>query len=61
MNHRHRPSKSTVGPFFGPVNTNKRRAAHGNICVRETCRCGATRLVNRNGVHVERGHWTADR
>jgi len=34
-------------------------AAHGGITVREKCACGAVRLVNRNGNHVEIGAWEA--
>ena len=39
--------------------TEENRAAAGNICDRETCRCGAERYVNRNGRHEELGVWRA--
>ncbi len=59
-NHRHRPVKSAIRPFFGPVSTTPTRAAHGGICIHETCICGATRRQNRNGRHLERGVWIED-
>jgi hypothetical protein len=31
--------------------------AHGNICVIDTCSCGAVRKTNINGNHIERGPW----
>lgn len=36
----------------------EKRAAHGNVCVVDTCRCGAERQTNVNGRHVERGPWS---
>ena len=36
-------------------------AAHGGEEVTEVCECGATRRVNRNGVHREVGHWISER
>lgn len=57
--HRHKAEKSTDRPFMGAVSTNENRAAHGGICVVETCQCGATRRTNVNGRHVEAGKWVA--
>lgn len=36
------------------------RAAAGNICVHETCSCGATRATNVNGRHEETSGWVLD-
>jgi hypothetical protein len=36
------------------------RAAHGNITRELTCTCGAIRLININGRHVEEGPWAVD-
>lgn len=46
-----RPYNGTVAPFHANP------AAHGHVCVVQTCRCGATRATNVNGDHVERGPW----
>lgn len=44
--------------FSGGVARDENRAAHGGICqVWECPDCGAFRLLNRNGHHVERGPW----
>ncbi len=60
MSHVHRPdpSRTVTRPFAGPVSKYENRAAHGNVCEVFTCKCGATRLVNINGNHIERGDWT---
>ncbi len=55
--HTHRMSRSRDRGFSGPVRQPENRAAHGGICVIDTCACGATRHTNRNGLHVERGAW----
>ena len=56
-NHRPDPKKTTVAGFAGPIpGARENRRAHGNIRIRETCRCGATRLTNRNAGD-ERGPW----
>jgi len=59
MEHKHHAKTSETRPFWGPVATGARAnpAAHGGITRRETCSCGATRKVNVNGVHVEKGRW----
>jgi hypothetical protein len=54
----HRAMGTKEGPFLGPVSRDERRAAHGNICITETCACGATRKTNVNGVHFEQGVWS---
>ena len=41
--------------------TEENRAAHGGIAWTETCLdCGATRNINSNGNHVEKGPWWND-
>lgn len=56
--HKHRAKSETTGPFFGPVSPRQNSAAHGNVCVRAVCSCGAVRLTNVNGSHAERGVWS---
>jgi len=58
-NHIHRaaPGLTTERAFCGPVSDRENPAAHGNICVIYKCNCGAERLENVNGRHVERGEW----
>jgi hypothetical protein len=48
-----------MGPITNPVG-GENRAAHGNITITESCRCGMERRINVNGRHVERGHWVND-
>ena len=55
--HRPDPTLATVRPFSGAVAKRQNRAAHGNVCVVDRCRCGAERRSNINGQHVERGKW----
>lgn len=57
--HKHRPVKGLTETrcFLGPVAWPENPAAHGNVTEWQTCRCGATRAVNVNGLHVERGPW----
>lgn len=57
MAHRHRAHTSRDRCYSGPVKEPANPAAHGNICVIDTCRCGAERRTNINGRHVERGPW----
>mgnify|MGYP000909931641 CR=1 FL=1 len=57
MSHAHRMHKVTVRPFSGPVSKYVNEAAHGNVTEEHTCTCGATRKVNVNGRHIERGPW----
>jgi hypothetical protein len=47
----HRAIGSTERPYNGSV-------SRGNICIVETCACGATRSTNVNGVHFEQGVWS---
>jgi hypothetical protein len=59
--HEHTIETRVVG-YSAPVAvhpyTEENPAAHGNICVTEQCtRCGADRLKNINGNHVEYGTW----
>jgi len=54
----HRAESTRVSGFTGPVSRDENRAAHGNICETETCRCGAERSTNINQHHVERGIWS---
>jgi len=59
--HTHRAVKNLSRDycFSGPVSDRENRAAHGNICTVDTCKCGATRRTNVNGRHIEKGQWTA--
>jgi len=56
--HLHSPA-NTSHPrcFTGPVSSIQNHAAHRGIRYVETCRCGASRSVNSNGVHTESGPW----
>lgn len=54
----HRAISEQVYCFSGPiVSAEENRAAHGNICRVEECRCGARRLANINQHHIEQGLW----
>ena len=57
MSHRHRTALVETRPFSGPVSKYVNEAAHGNVTEEHTCTCGATRKVNVNGRHIERGPW----
>lgn len=50
--------RSETRAFSGPIHgADYNRAAHGNVCITEHCRCGATRTSNLNGAHQEVGEW----
>lgn len=53
----HRAARTETLPFDGPVSRDENRAAHGNVCLVETCKCGARRRTNINQRHEERGAW----
>jgi hypothetical protein len=57
--HHHVPvaSLTRIAGFSGPVSCDENRAAHGNICEVEYCRCGARRARNVNQCHVEQEPW----
>lgn len=55
--HRPLPWLTADYGFSGAVAQPENRAAHGNICQRETCRCGAVRRTNVNGAHTETTGW----
>lgn len=57
MSHKHRAAVSRDRCFTGPVSELENRLAHGNICVHETCSCGAERLTNINGGASESSGW----
>lgn len=60
--HRHRCATSIIVGYTGTVPRpvcGENRAAHGAVCVVETCACGAVRRTNSNGRHDERGAWIA--
>lgn len=58
MVHRHQPQgEPEIRPFSAPVAQPENRAAHGNIVEHARCACGAVRLRNRNGRHVESSGW----
>lgn len=61
--HRHRPVPRLTWTtcYRGSVSWPGNPAAHGNITEHEVCACGATRAVNVNGLHVERGPWKLPR
>jgi hypothetical protein len=47
-------------PFQGPIHGARLNpAAHGNVCIVATCRCGAARRSNVNQRHAERGPWVS--
>lgn len=56
--HTHRVYRSHERPFMGPARLDRQNpAAWGDRTVMATCKCGAVRLANYNGPHVERGLW----
>jgi hypothetical protein len=60
--HRATAGKTITKTFdFEATNEEKQvnRRAHGGVVDIETCRCGATRRICRNGRHEERGDWTS--
>ena len=62
MNHKHRAKYERTGPFFGasqPAHHGNglAHAAHGNVTVVATCRCGATRASHHNGRHAQYETW----
>lgn len=59
MAHRHTVETSRTSCFSGPVSRDENPSAHGGITEHQTCSCGATRRININGGHVEKGHWVA--
>jgi hypothetical protein len=56
--HRHRTIGTTTRCYTGPVRSPENRAAHGNVCHVDRCLCGAERLTNVNGPHVEQSEWS---
>ena len=61
MSHQHRriPTKRTIRTYQHPVANIERQnlSAHGGLCYRDRCLCGAHRDTNVNGRHEERGEW----
>lgn len=58
MAHVHRAAQQSEKPFTGPVRQfYQNPKAHGWMTLHQTCACGATRRINRNGTHTERGIW----
>jgi len=56
--HKHRvKTESQPHCYNGPVAWPENPSAHGSLVVKQTCSCGATRSVNRNGGHKEVGLW----
>jgi hypothetical protein len=55
--HKHRSKKAHTIPFFGAVSSKANPAAHGGSCNVFECACGATKKVNVNGTHLEKGEW----
>lgn len=59
---RHKPVRTRVMPFSGPVARRENPRAHGGSCEVETClACGAERATNLNAGAVERGAWGPSR
>ena len=60
--HQHRVATMSARPFVGCVALAGQcsPASHGTITRVQTCRCGATRQVNSDGLYGdERGSWVA--
>lgn len=57
--HTHRAQRGvSMRPFMGPARLDHQNpAAWGDRTAVSTCKCGAVRLTNYNGPHVERGPW----
>lgn len=56
--HRHRSKISRDSAFFGSIVSAKPNPkAHGGHTITDTCTCGAVRMTNINGNHMERGKW----
>lgn len=57
--HRRIPTRMTVRSYQAPVAAPEEQnpSAHGNLCMRDMCACGAVRDTNVNGRHQERGPW----
>jgi hypothetical protein len=51
--HVHSAARSKTYPYTGAVTGGDAQnpAAHGNICIMESCCCGARRYANVNGRH----------
>ena len=59
---RHKPVRTRVLPFTGPVARRENPRALGGSCEVETClACGAERRTNLNAGAVERGAWGPSR
>jgi len=57
-NHYHHPSYEPPAPYHRCVAPGACvQAAHGGHRLRQECDCGALRVVNINGRHVEHGPW----
>ena len=55
--HRHRTKITVTRCYTAPVAHPGNPAAHGSVCRIDVCKCGAVRMTNVNGMHVERGEW----
>ena len=56
--HRHRPKTSKMFGWSGCVSGGGNcGTAHGGVTYRETCSCGAERLVESNGRHEANSGW----
>ena len=59
-NHKHTASMTRTSCFSHCIGGSQHsEASHGNIVELATCRCGAERSTEINGVHVHRGAWSA--
>lgn len=56
--HKHKTKSSLERPYCGPIESSRPNPkAHGWVTAHQTCSCGATRRVNRNGQQFEKGAW----
>lgn len=56
--HRHKADWVDTYCYATCVNPSRcEPRAHGGTVEVESCRCGAVRYTNRNGLFVERGSW----
>jgi hypothetical protein len=58
INHVHVATRVVVNAYTAPLADPPNPAAHGGICVREFCGCGAERATNRNNGNHETSDWS---
>ena len=56
--HQHRVAREDAERCYQfAVADPENEAAHGGVSCVQRCRCGASRIQNRNGQHIETGKW----